>query len=114
MKTRRNGSLTWFLGLMERGGVSARHDEYNLTAIFPSNSHVGVGHPSLPKRPQKVVSVKKWKQDSVDAHQRCSGAADWSSRKGTVVPRKETTGVVATAGARGPCGSEQEMVQMRL
>ena len=65
-KTRRNGSLTWLLQLTDRG-VRTRHDQQNLTAIYASNSHVGVGHPSLWKRPQNVVSMKKWKQDSVDA-----------------------------------------------
>ena len=98
---------------MERGGVRARHDEHNLTAIFVSNSHVGVEHPSLPKRAQNRVPTKNLKQDSVDAHQRCSGAADWSTRKGTVVPRKETIGVVATTGARGPVGRNRKLVQMR-
>ena len=58
-KTRRDGSLTWFLGLMERGGVRTRHDQCTLTAMCASNSHVGVGHPSLRMRPQSEVSMKR-------------------------------------------------------
>ena len=63
-----------------------------VTAIYASISYVGVRHLSLWKRPQNVVWMRRWKQDSVDAHQRCSGAADRSLRKGTVVSIKATTG----------------------
>ena len=49
-KTRRHWSLTWFLGLMEHGGVRTRHDQYTLTATYASNRRASVTPEASPER----------------------------------------------------------------